>query len=259
MNERDHLAIGGCDTAELAAEFGTPLLVFDDATLRGMCRGFVDAFTARYANSEVLYAAKAFVNGAIAKIVAEEGLGLDVVSGGELAVADAAGADMSRVYFHGNNKTPDELEYALDVGCGRVVVDSFYEMGMLNDPGRGAGRHTGHSAQAVAERGPTYSRPYHDGHTGQQVRILDRDRGLDYGDPAGDRGVEPGPGRAALSPGLADIRAGAVCDSDRHGSELPRAVQGRWPGHAGVQSLAADSPSGTCVTSFRRQSRTTRR
>ena len=133
VNERDHLAIGGCDTADLAAEFGTPLLVFDDATLRGMCRGFVDAFTARYANSEVLYAAKAFVNGAIAKIVAEEGLGLDVVSGGELAVAEVAGVDMSRVYFHGNNKTPDELEYALDVGCGRVVVDSFYEMGMLND------------------------------------------------------------------------------------------------------------------------------
>ena len=76
VNERDHLAIGGCDTAELASEFGTPLLVFDDATLRGMCRGFVDAFTSRYANSEVLYAAKAFVNGAIAKIVAEEGLGL---------------------------------------------------------------------------------------------------------------------------------------------------------------------------------------
>ena len=58
VNERDHLAIGGCDTADLSAEFGTPLLVFDDATLRGMCRGFVDAFTARYAKSEVLYASK---------------------------------------------------------------------------------------------------------------------------------------------------------------------------------------------------------
>ena len=139
VNERDHLAIGGCDTLELASEFGTPLLVFDDATLRGMCRGFVDAFTARYAKSEVLYASKAFVNGAIAKIVAEEGLGLDVVSGGELAVVEAAGVDMGRVYFHGNNKTPDELGYAQDVGCGRIVVDSFYELSLLNDLAKARG------------------------------------------------------------------------------------------------------------------------
>ena len=133
INDRDRLTIGGCDTVELANEFGTPLLVFDDATLRGMCRGFVDAFGSRYPNSRVLYASKAFVNAGIARIVTEEGLGLDVVSGGELAVAVAAGADMGNVYFHGNNKTPQELEYALDVGCGRIVVDSFYELNLLND------------------------------------------------------------------------------------------------------------------------------
>ena len=107
--------------------------MFDDATLRGMCRGFVDAFGSRYPNSRILYASKAFVNAGIAKIVAEEGLGLDVVSGGELAVAVAAGSDMSGVYFHGNNKTPQELEYALEVGCGRIVVDSFYELDLLNE------------------------------------------------------------------------------------------------------------------------------
>ena len=133
INDRDRLAIGGCDTVELADEFGTPLLVFDDATLRGMCRQFVDAFGSRYPNSRVLYASKAFVNAGIAKIVAEEGLGLDVVSGGELAVAVAASADLTNVYFHGNNKTPEELEYALEVGCGRIVVDSFYELDLLND------------------------------------------------------------------------------------------------------------------------------
>ena len=133
VNAQDRLTVGGCDAVELAREFGTPLLVFDDATLRGMCRGFADAFASRYANSGVLYASKAFVNAAVARLVAEEGLGLDVVSGGELAVAHAAGADMNNVYFHGNNKTPDELEYALDVGCGRVVVDSFYELDLLNE------------------------------------------------------------------------------------------------------------------------------
>lgn len=133
INDRDRLTIGGCDTVDLADEFGTPLLVFDDATLRGMCRQFVNSFGSRYPNSRVLYASKAFVNAGIAKIVAEEGLGLDVVSGGELAVAVAADSDMSSVYFHGNNKTPQELEYALEVGCGRIVVDSFYELNLLND------------------------------------------------------------------------------------------------------------------------------
>ena len=139
VNERDRLAIGGCDTVDLASEFGTPLLVFDDVTLRGMCRGFADAFGSRYANSRILYASKAFVNAGIAKMVAEEGLGLDVVSGGELAVAVAAGSDMSSVYFHGNNKTPQELEYALEVGCGRIVVDSFYELDLLNELARQRG------------------------------------------------------------------------------------------------------------------------
>ena len=139
VNSQDHLTIGGCDAVELAETYGTPLLVFDDATLRGMCRGFVDAFTSRYADSEVLYASKAFVNPGIARMVAEEGLGLDVVSGGELAVAVGAEVDLGRVYFHGNNKSPAELEYALEVGCGRIVVDSFYELTLLNEIARRRG------------------------------------------------------------------------------------------------------------------------
>ena len=132
VNERDRLTIGGCDTVELAAEFGTPLYVFDEDTLRGMCREFVAEFGARYPNSRVAYASKAFVNPAIARIVAEEGLGLDVVSGGELAVARAADVPPEGVYFHGNNKTPDELEFALDYGIGQIVVDSFHELDVLD-------------------------------------------------------------------------------------------------------------------------------
>ena len=139
VNPHDHLTIGGCDTVDLAGEFGTPLLVFDEVTLRGMCRDFVESFRAGYADSKVLYASKAFVNAGIAKVVDEESLGLDVVSGGELAVAVAAEVDLSGVYFHGNNKTPDELEYALDVGCGRIVVDSFYEIRLLNDLAKARG------------------------------------------------------------------------------------------------------------------------
>ncbi len=133
VNERDHLTIGGCDAVELAVEFGTPLYVFDEDTLRGMCREFVAEFGKRYPDSRVAYASKAFVNPAIARIVAEEGLGLDVVSGGELAVAKAVDFPQEGIYFHGNNKTPDELEFALDYGIGQVVVDSFHEMETLDE------------------------------------------------------------------------------------------------------------------------------
>ena len=132
VTDGGHLSLGGCDVEALAGEFGTPLYVFDEATLRGMCREFVGEFTARYANTKVLYASKAYVNPALARLVQEEGLGLDVVSGGELAVAEAAGVPMSEVYFHGNNKSPEELEMAVDAGIGRVVVDSFYELGVLD-------------------------------------------------------------------------------------------------------------------------------
>ncbi|MDP6072797.1 MAG: diaminopimelate decarboxylase [SAR202 cluster bacterium] len=133
VNDDDRLTLGGCDATELVAEFGSPLLVFDEDSIRTMCRQFVDEFTARYPDTSVVYASKAFINAAIAKLVAEEDLGLDVVSGGELAVAKAADMPMERVYFHGNNKTPDELEFAVDSGIGRIVIDNFYELRVLND------------------------------------------------------------------------------------------------------------------------------
>ena len=127
-----HLTLGGCDAVALASEFGTPLLVFDEDTLRGICREFVNEFTSRYANTRVLYASKAYVNPALARLVHQEGLGLDVVSGGELAVVQAACVDPRLVYFHGNNKTPAELAMALDGKVGRVVIDSFHELGLLD-------------------------------------------------------------------------------------------------------------------------------
>lgn len=133
VNHADHLAIGGCDAVDLAAEFGTPLYVFDEDTLRGMCREFAAEFGGRYAHSRIAYASKAFVNPAIARIVAEEGLGLDVVSAGELAVAKAVNFPPDKIYFHGNNKTPDELEFALEYGIGQIVVDSFHELSALDE------------------------------------------------------------------------------------------------------------------------------
>lgn len=130
-NSSGHLTIGGCDAVGLAEQYGTPLYVLDEATLRARCRQFADAFAHRYSNSQAVYASKAYINPALARIFAEEGLGLDVVSGGELAVAQAGDVPLDKVFFHGNNKTPDELEEAVSAGIGRVVVDSFHELDLL--------------------------------------------------------------------------------------------------------------------------------
>ncbi len=139
VNDDAHLTLGDCDVTDLVSEFGTPLYVLDDATLRGMCREFASEFQSRYANTLVAYASKAFTSPAIARVIAEEGLGLDVVSGGELAVAKAVGFPPERIYFHGNNKAADELEFALDYHIGRIVVDSFHELDLLNEIAKSRG------------------------------------------------------------------------------------------------------------------------
>ena len=131
INDAGHLTLGGCDAVDLAEQYGTPLYVLDEATLRSRCRQFAGAFAGRYPDSQAVYASKAYINPALARIFAEEGLGLDVVSGGELAVAVAGDMPLGRVYFHGNNKTPGELEEAVTAGIGRIVVDSFHELDLL--------------------------------------------------------------------------------------------------------------------------------
>ena len=135
-----HLVIGGCDTLDLASEFGTPLYVFDEETLRGRCREFHHEFRKRQPSTTVVYACKAYVNPALARIFMEEGLGLDVVSGGELAVAQAVGFPPDKVYFHGNNKGAEELREALAWNMGRVVVDSFHELELLDHLASEAGK-----------------------------------------------------------------------------------------------------------------------
>lgn len=127
-----HLRIGGCDTVELAERFGTPLYVYDEETIRTRCREYRGAIESVYPDALVLYASKAFSSPMLLQLVQQEGLGLDVVSGGELYTALSVGFPVEKVYFHGNNKTPDELEMALEHGVGRVVVDSFYELELLD-------------------------------------------------------------------------------------------------------------------------------
>ncbi|ADG82490.1 diaminopimelate decarboxylase [Thermincola potens] len=132
VNEKGHLVIGGCDTVELAREFGTPLYVMDEEFIRQNCKAYYESFTGAYPNSEVIYASKAFLAIAMCNIIEEEGLGLDVVSGGELYTALKAKFPTGRIYFHGNNKSPEEIRMALEANIGRFVVDNTYEMDLLN-------------------------------------------------------------------------------------------------------------------------------
>ncbi len=131
INEKNHLAIGGCDAAALAEEFGTPLYIFDEVTLRQKCAEFRDEFGRRYQDTAIVYACKAFVNRALALLFKEEGLGLDVVSGGELSIAQSVDFPMEKVYFHGNNKSAEELGMALEYKVGRIVIDNLQELDML--------------------------------------------------------------------------------------------------------------------------------
>ena len=139
VNNLGHLCIGGCDSIELAKEYGTPLYVFDEFNLRSKCREFREEFTNRYPDTSIVYASKAFLNRALALILKEENIGLDVVSAGELSIAQSIMFPHDRIYFHGNNKAANELEMALKQGIGRFVIDNFYEMEMLNDMARGMG------------------------------------------------------------------------------------------------------------------------
>jgi diaminopimelate decarboxylase len=139
VNNKGHLVIGGGDTTELAAEFGTPLYVFDEFTLRSRIAELKTEFGKRYPNTAVYYSAKAFTSKAMLQLVKEEGLGLDVVSGGELGFARSVDFPMEQVGFPGNNKSAEELGLALEWGVGRIVVDNFHELKMLGEIARERG------------------------------------------------------------------------------------------------------------------------
>ncbi|MCS6782203.1 MAG: diaminopimelate decarboxylase [Gloeomargarita sp. SKYBB_i_bin120] len=131
VNAQGHLTIGDCDVVELVACWGSPLYILDEVTLRTACRQYREAFAQYYPGpSRVLYAAKAWCCLGVLAIVVSEGLGLDVVSGGELTTAIRLGVSPEQVYFHGNNKSQAELALALTYGC-RVVVDNWHELKTL--------------------------------------------------------------------------------------------------------------------------------
>jgi diaminopimelate decarboxylase len=132
INAKGHLEIGGCDTTDLAKQFGTPLYIVDESLVRQRAREFTAAFKKTGLKFQVAYASKAFCVMAMCRLAEEEGLSLDVVSDGELHTALKAGFPASRIHFHGNNKTPQEIEMALEANIGCFVVDNFVELELLN-------------------------------------------------------------------------------------------------------------------------------
>jgi diaminopimelate decarboxylase len=194
VNASDHLVLGDCDVVDLLREFGSPLYVYDEATLHSMADAFKNAFVGRHADSLVIYACKVFVNVGLAKLLGSYGLGFDVVSGGEMAVVKAAGISPERVHFHGNNKTRRELEEAVAWGIGRIIIDSIHELATLEEIARAAGRQ-----QPVLVR----VSPEVDGHTHQHTTtgVLDSK----FGFPISTGQAREAVRRAMASPNL-DLR-----------------------------------------------------
>ena len=133
INAAGHLAIGGCDAVDLAHRFGTPLVVYDVQQIRNQIRAFKQVFEENSVDYAVSYASKAFSAIAMYQVVAAEGAHVDVVSGGELYTAIKAGFPMANVSFHGNNKSREELEMAIDHHVGTIMIDNFHEIELLAD------------------------------------------------------------------------------------------------------------------------------
>lgn len=132
VNDDGNLEIGGCDLVKLTEKYGTPLYVLDEATIRKICRDYKDAFKG-YPKVNMMYASKALCSSATSALIASEGFGFDVVSSGEIFTVYKSGANMSKVLFNGNNKSYDELSLAIELGVGRISVDNFFELSLLDE------------------------------------------------------------------------------------------------------------------------------
>lgn len=219
VNGEGRLEIGGCDATRLAEEFGTPLYVVDEATIRQNCRAYLAAFRERYPRVELYYASKAFLCMALCRVFQEEGLKMDVASGGELYLALQAGFPADRLAFHGNNKSEEELVMALDAGVGRIVVDNTLELETLSRLAAGRAEPVDVSIRVA---------PGIDPHTHKLIRTgqVDTKFGFDMGSGAALAAVR----RAIDTPGLS-VR-GVHChvgsqllDTEAHTAAVPIMVE----------------------------------
>lgn len=161
------LAVSGCDCVELAREYGTPLYVMDESRIRANCRSLVSAMNKYAPGGRVMYASKAFMNKAMCVIAASEGMGLDVVSGGELYTALEAGISGSLIEMHGNNKTYEEIKMAIRAKVSRIIIDGFDEIERIES----AARELGAKGVPVLIR----IRPGIEAHTHQAVQTANLD------------------------------------------------------------------------------------
>lgn len=132
VNDKGNLEIGGCDLIDLAQKYDTPLYVLDEATVRAICKDFREAFK-DYPQTKLMYASKALCTQAVSILLEREGFGFDVVSAGEIYTLFKAGIDLKKVTFNGNNKSFEELSLALELGVGRISVDNFFELSLLDE------------------------------------------------------------------------------------------------------------------------------
>ncbi len=186
------LKLGKVSLVKLAAKYGTPLYVMDEDYMRGQCREYLRAFRSRIAGTEVLFASKAFLTRAMAALVRQEGLSIDVVSGNELECALSAGFDPGNVHFHGNNKTPSEIRRGLEVGIGRFIVDNFDELELI----AGTASALGKKADIMLRLAPGV-----EAHTHKYIQTGQTDSkfGLGIADGRADRAVD-------MALGLPDVR-----------------------------------------------------
>jgi diaminopimelate decarboxylase len=175
LNERGRLEVGGCDVVELVEEHGTPAYIYAEDDLRSRARAYREAFERRGVDGEVLFASKAFPATAAYKLFAEEGLSVDVASGGELHIALAAGFDPARIHMHGNNKSDEEILMAARAGIGHLILDSFDEI-------ERAGRLLDEPMKVLIRVTPGVKPSTHDFITTGQ---LDSKFGFGAGDPGG--------------------------------------------------------------------------
>ena len=177
VNEKGHLTIGGADCVDLAEQFGTPLYVFDERYIRRMMRIYQDTINAEYdGHGLVLYASKAFSCEAIYAIARQEGIGVDVVSGGELYTAKKAGFPAEKITMHGNNKLPHEISEALSCGVGMIVVDAHSEADLIEAEAKKTRDNTGCDDPHQSGRRSAYACLCTDGNPRFQIRVLGRKR-----------------------------------------------------------------------------------
>ena len=139
LERKENLYIGGCDMVSLAKQYGTPLYVLDEQTIRNVCKDYKVAFSS-YGKVKMMYASKALCTSAVAKIISSEGFGFDTVSAGEIYTVYKSGIDMSTVLFNGNNKTPEEIELAIKYGVGRFSIDNYHEVELISEISKKYGR-----------------------------------------------------------------------------------------------------------------------